>query len=134
MSSQSPIINRETCNLKFQNLFIVMRPFSWNLEASCPGFHWHNHSAMLRSFYLSLQEVLICIPIHTRAISSWNYKFTYRLPQPIHRLNFTCRISLSEPPAISYKFHKRSYICYLSWRRPNHHGLNLFRVYRYSFI
>ena len=38
--SQSPIINIKTCNLKFQNLFSVMRPFSWHMESSCPGFPW----------------------------------------------------------------------------------------------
>ena len=38
--SQSPIINKKTYNLKFQNLFSVMRSFSWHMAASCLGIHW----------------------------------------------------------------------------------------------
>ena len=50
--SKSPIINRKTCNMKFQNLFSVMRSFSWHMVASCPRFHWEQP-------YCSAQVILL---------------------------------------------------------------------------
>ena len=132
--SQSPITNRKIAIQSFKTCSQSWDPShgTWQLHAL--GFIGHYHTALLRSFYLSLQEVLVCIPIHTRAISSWNYKFTCMLPQPIHRLHFTCRILFNELPNIPCKSHKRSFICHLSWSRRTRNSLNPFRVYRYSFI
>ena len=118
--SQSPIINRTTCNLKFQNLFSVMS-FSLIMSGLCT---WQISCLKLTKYHLDypIQVILSANFRHQCLKHSLGEPFTY-----IHT-QLWLQTTPQWTPVLSCKSHTRSHICHIPQCAYNSCSLSTFNT------